>query len=565
MKRLKRDYQLIQLQPFVRLFKSQLFLITLGVLLNLATLFAGIALLGVSGWFLTATAIAGLTALGIKSFNFYTPAASVRFLAMLRTAGRYGERLVTHQATLKILTQIRIWLWQKLQPLSVSQLSRFKRGEVLNRLLTDIDILDQLYLRVMTPIISYFLLSLFLIIGVSFWQVELAINLGLVLCGLGISLPTFGYFFAKSPAVNVLNAKRVYRLSVLELLDCQMEFTLFGCFEQFKSSLAEFETQLYTTQLSLVKRNALLQSLLILSHGLLLIVTLYWLGRGYLGNHGADMAVTFSGAEMALVVFVVIAFMEVIMPLLTSSQQLSACVMAAGRINEITQQQPAVCYGSDKQSALTGQLSITNLHFGYDEKNVLSNVSLDVNAGEHIVVMGHSGCGKSSLLSLITRLQLPSSGMITLAGKPIEQYSEAALCKSITYIEQKPQIFSASLRDNLAIALADGVQVTDAELKSVLDDVELTYLLESQGLNLWIGDGGRQLSGGEKTRLSIARALLRNAPLVLLDEPTEGLDIETEQVIFELIFDVFKEKTLIMVSHRALPSQQGVRCFNMSC
>ena len=130
------------------------------------------------------------------------------------------------------------------------------------------------------------------------------------------------------------------------------------------------------------------------------------------------------------------------------------------------------------------------------------------------------------------------------------EYSERALRQSITLIEQQPQIFSATLKDNLMIALADGEEVDDSILEKVLLKVELAYLLEQQGLNLWVGDGGRQLSGGELRRLSFARALLRDAQLILLDEPTEGLDIVTEQKMMNLMLDIFSENTLIIVTHR---------------
>ena len=125
--------KLSELLPFIKMFKSRWQAMALGMLLGMITIAASITLLGLSGWFLSATAVAGLTALGIKNFNFYTPAAGVRFLAVLRTVGRYGERIVTHDATLKLLANIRIWLWQKLQPLSFAQQSQFKRGDILSR------------------------------------------------------------------------------------------------------------------------------------------------------------------------------------------------------------------------------------------------------------------------------------------------------------------------------------------------------------------------------------------------------------------------------------------------
>ncbi|MCL1078375.1 thiol reductant ABC exporter subunit CydC [Parashewanella spongiae] len=538
------EHKLSELLPFIRMFKQQWTLISLGMLLSMLTLTAGIALLGLSGWFLSATALAGLTALGIKQFNFYTPAAGVRFLAIVRTVGRYGERLVTHQGTLQILTQIRIWLWRQLQRLSISQVSKLRRGDVLNRLLTDIDTLDQLYLRILAPLMSYFILSLFFSCVIGFWDEQLAWIIGLGLLFIGVLLPFVGYLSAQRPAIAVIEAKRQYRIELLDLLTNQLEITMYAALSRYRSKIELTEQRLYQVQLWLIQRNALLQAGLILLHGLILIVALYFAGNGAIAG-------SISGPVFALIVFVMMAMMELLIPLSLSSQQLSACVLAASRINQLTEQHAQFEYGSVQEQAITGNLNILDGYFGYtDEQVVLKKLNLSILDKQKVAFVGHSGCGKSTLLKLLTRQQNLQSGTILLDGKPIESYSELALSQSITYVEQSAQIFSASLKDNLLIALADGEIVSDKKLISTLRQVGLEKLLNDDGLDLWIGDGGRLLSGGERRRISIARALLRTAPIVLLDEPTEGLDLNTEKQILELIFDVWKDKTVLVVTHK---------------
>ncbi|MBE8166828.1 MAG: thiol reductant ABC exporter subunit CydC, partial [Shewanella sp.] len=495
-------------------------------------------------WFLSATALAGLTVLGIKQFNFYTPAAGVRFLAIVRTVGRYGERLVTHQATLQILTQIRVWLWQKLQRLSISQVGKLRRGDVLNRLLTDIDTLDQLYLRILAPLVSYFLLSIFFALVIGYWNAQFAWTIGSGLLLIGLLLPVVGYLNAKQPAVAVIESNRQYRIGLLDLLTNQLELTMYGAISRYRAQVEHIEQRLYQAQLWLINRNALLQSGLIILHGVVLILALYLAGSGAIIG-------LISGPVFALIVFVIIAMMELLMPLSLSSQQLSACVLAASRINQLTEQQAQIEYGQVLEPAVTGNLNIVDGHFSYlDEQPVLQKLHLSISDKQKVALIGHSGCGKSTLLSLLTRQQNLQSGTILLDGRPIESYSEFALSQSITYIEQSAQIFSASLRGNLLIALADGETIDDQKLIKILQQVGLEKLLENCGLDLWIGDGGRLLSGGEKRRISIARALLRSAPLVLLDEPTEGLDPSTEKQILKLIFDVWKDKTILMVTHK---------------
>ncbi len=172
-----------------------------------------------------------------------------------------------------------------------------------------------------------------------------------------------------------------------------------------------------------------------------------------------------------------------------------------------------------------------------------------------MALLGRTGCGKSTLLQLLTRAWDPQQGEITLAGLPLTQYSESALRASMSVVPQRVHLFSATLRDNLLLAAP---QASDARLASTLTQVGLEKLLEDGGLNSWLGEGGRQLSGGELRRLAIARALLHDAPLMLLDEPTEGLDAGTEQQILSLLDTVTANKTVLMITHRL----RGLADFN---
>ncbi len=539
----KNSFELRSLIPFIWMFKDQWKSICIGLILAMVTIAASIGLLGLSGWFLSATAIAGFTALGIKNFNFYTPAAGVRFLAVLRTAGRYGERVVTHDATLKLLSQIRIWLWQRLQPLSFQQLLSLKRGDILSRLLTDINTLDQLYLRLLTPFISFILLVLGGGLALSIWMPLFAGYLVACMLLLGLLLPWFGFVLSKSSAIDELVAKNDYRNSLLEYCSYQIEFKLYSRLHSCQEQLLEIESKIYKAQAQLVRNQAVIQGSLFILHGALVVTALYVTASASLNGEIASPIV-------AMVVLAIMAVMELLMPVALSSQYLSACSLAASRINELTESAATTQFGDHDIAAKTGSLVIENLSIGYDQQDVLQHFDLNVEHGKSVAIIGHSGCGKTSLLSGICRLIEFRKGDIKLDGINIVEYSERALRQSITLIEQQPQIFSATLKDNLMIALADGEEVDDSILEKVLLKVELAYLLEQQGLNLWVGDGGRQLSGGELRRLSFARALLRDAQLILLDEPTEGLDIVTEQKMMNLMLDIFSENTLIIVTHR---------------
>ena len=172
---------------------------------------------------------------------------------------------------------------------------------------------------------------------------------------------------------------------------------------------------------------------------------------------------------------------------------------------------------------------------------------LQAQPGEHIAILGRTGCGKSTLLQLLTRAWDPQHGEILINEQPISALSETTLRQSISVVPQRVHLFSATLRDNLLLAAP---HASDDTLSAMLCRVGLDKLLEGDGLNARLGEGGRQLSGGELRRLAIARALLHDAPLMLLDEPTEGLDATTESQMLELIGDAMRDKTVLMVTHR---------------
>ncbi len=204
-----------------------------------------------------------------------------------------------------------------------------------------------------------------------------------------------------------------------------------------------------------------------------------------------------------------------------------------------------------QQTAVPAQvaLQLQDITFAYDgqAQNALEGVNLSVSAGSRIALLGRTGCGKSTLLQLLTRAWDPQHGNVLFNDVPLRVLSEHALRKTVSVVPQRVHLFSATLRENLRLAAPEA---SDDVLSAMLERVGLHKLLEDDGLNSWLGEGGRQLSGGELRRLAIARALLHDAPLMLLDEPTEGLDATTESQILDLLANAMVGKTVIMVTHR---------------
>jgi len=225
-------------------------------------------------------------------------------------------------------------------------------------------------------------------------------------------------------------------------------------------------------------------------------------------------------------------------------------VASALRITQITGQQPEVTFSTTLSEVPEHlALCLADVSFAYEGQAqlALDHINLTIPAGTHVAVLGRTGCGKSTLLQLLTRAWDPAQGQILFNDTPVSEMSEPALRKTVSMVPQRVHLFSATLRDNLLLA-APGTG--DDLLAAMLEKVGLHKLLEDEGLNSWLGEGGRQLSGGELRRLAIARALLHDAPLMLLDEPTEGLDATTERQILDLLEKEMQGKTVLMVTHR---------------
>ena len=537
------------LLPYLALYKRHIWLLTLGVVLAIVTLLASIGLLTLSGWFLSASAVVGVA--GIYSFNYMLPAAGVRGAAIIRTAGRYFERLVSHDATFRVLQHLRVFTFSKLLPLSPAGLARFRQGELLNRVVADVDTLDHLYLRVISPLIGALVVIVVVTAGLSILDVTLALTLGGIMLVTLLVLPPLFYRAGKPAGESITQMRGQYRQQLTAWLQGQAELMLFSASDRYRKQLEKTEQRWQDAQRRQAELTALSQALLLLIGGVA-VVAMLWLTSAGVGGNSQP------GALIALFVFCALAAFEALAPVTGAFQHLGQVIASARRITQITGQQPEVTFAAGEGQAF-GQISLTlnQVTFSYPQQPspALENISLQVGAGEHIAILGRTGCGKSTLLQLLTRAWDPANGEILLNDQPLTRLNEATLRQAMSVVPQRVHLFSATLRDNLSLA-APGA--SDIQLMKALERVGLEKLLEDSGLNAWLGEGGRQLSGGELRRLAIARALLHDAPLMLLDEPTEGLDATTESQILDLLAEVMREKTVLMVTHRL----RGLARFN---
>ena len=537
------------LLPFLRLFKFAKLPLFLGLVLMITGLASSIGLLTTSGWFLAATAIAGLGTL----FNFFYPSASVRGLAIGRTLFRYFEKLVTHDATFRILAKLRVQVFEKIIPLSPGVLNRYRNSDLLNRLVSDVDTLDSLYLRLIAPFITAIFVILAMCIGLSFVNAPLALGLGASLLLLVFVIPTVFYQLGKKFGDKLVHSRALYRTQFLEFIQAQAELLLFNAEDKLKDNMAKTEANWQADQQKEANLSGFSTALSLFLNGLIIAAMLWFSSQAEFGNDEYRMAF------IALFTFAALASFEILMPLGSAFLHIGQVIASAERVTDIIEQQPLVTFNGKAEfdQNATTLIETKDLSFTYPERQnrALENLNLTIQKGRKVAILGKTGSGKSTLLQLLVRNYDANQGELFLAGKPITDYAEDTLRSQFCFLTQRVHVFSDTLRQNLQFARA--VNISYEKMIEVLNQVGLGKLLEQeQGLDIWLGDGGRPLSGGEQRRLGLARILLNDAPILLLDEPTEGLDRETERQILRLILAHAENKTLIMVTHRLTAIEQ---------
>lgn len=526
------------LRPYIALYKHYFWQIVIGLSLAILTLFASVFLLSLSGWFLASTAVAGVA--GLYTFNYMLPAAGVRAAAIVRTASRYAERLVDHNTTFKILAYLRTLAFRKILPLSANQLAQYQKADLLNRFIVDIDALDHLYLKLFSPIVTALIIIVMLFVGLSYINLPIALIISIILTITLLAIPVIFYHAGKQLGETLAKQQSEYRALLINYLQGQAELTLFNAQDRYRVKLDQLESNWLYHQQKQSTLVALSSALVVLIAGFLTLLVL-WLITHY----------TLSPL-VALFVFVCLASSEILAPIPTAFIFLGQVLASAKRTTALFNQTPDIKFTEQGKviDLTTAKLQFNDISFSYPNQPfaVLNHFSLTIEDGKHIGLIGKTGCGKSTLLNLVTRTWDPTSGNIFINDTPINQLDEPTLRQVIAVVPQVITIFSDTLRKNLLIG---DPKASDQQLIDVLQKVELSKLLSTEhGLDLPLGQGGRSLSGGEIRRIGIARALLHNSPLVLMDEPTESLDQQTEQQIIQLIKQTCQNKTLLMVTHR---------------
>lgn len=532
------------LWPLIKLWRAHRSLLLLGMLLSFLTLLAGIGLLSLSGWFISAAAFAGLTASTALAFNYFLPSAGVRLFALIRILSRYGERVVTHEATFRILSDLRVRFYTALEPLAPGYLARHHSGEMLTRMVSDIDALDNLYIRVLTPILVALGIMILVLCYVQFFNGILAgIMLGMLLITL-LLIPFLLARLGKKPGQDQIHLTTQLRTRVVESTQGMADLLLLNRWQEASAQIEQDSYALLNTQLKMAVIQGLASALLLLLSGLTLWLVVYAAIPLVNTAH-------LNGANLALLALTALAAFEALAPITLAAQYWSKIKLAAQRLQDISLAKPEVVYPEQSPTLPTHHdVQLRDITFGYrPDQPVLTRFSLAISEGEHIALVGPTGIGKSTVIQLLARFFEPQQGEIQIGGIPIQRLSENDLRKMITVITQRPHLFSGTLRNNLLVA---NPNASDAECVHALQQVQLQEWFEQlpEGLDTWLGEGGTQLSGGQLRRLAVARAVLHRAPIWLLDEPTEGLDAETEAAFWQSLLPLMQDKTVLIISHQ---------------
>ncbi len=532
-----------KLRLFIRFSKKQWLYLSLGILLSTITIIASIGLLSVAGYLICGAAIAGFT-MTAATYNYLLPATAVRFFALIRIISRYGDRVLTHEATFRILKDLRVWFYKILEPLAPGYLLTHRSGDLLNRMITDIDALDKVYLRLLTPFFSCFILVILTGLFLYFFSTDISLYVTVLLLIATIITPYFAFYLGKIPGQNVLTNLALLRINVIELSNYLMDLILYGKVQQRIDCLLTQNFALLQQQ----QRQALIRGMInawisILTSLSLLVVLL--IGIPMVNEQ------QLAGANLGLLVLLVFAVFEAVNALPQACQYIGETTLAANRIIELTQSKPAVQFGNANFNLDDYQFSFKNIRFQYpgNPRKIFDNFSLNLSFGTHTAIIGSTGVGKSTLAYLATRCFDPNAGEIVLGQRSLKLFSEDQLRENICYVSQNSHLFHTSIRENLLIAKPTAV---DDELLAALQMVNLKeeVLQLPDQLNSIVGEFGKQFSGGQIRRLALARAFLKAAPITILDEPLEGVDAATAAIIWKNLGNYFSGKTLIVITHQ---------------
>jgi len=540
------------MKTYIRLLK--LFAPALPTML-LALLAAWLCMLTSIGLMASAAYLIARAALHPMIYELWLAIVAVRFFGISRAVLRYAERYISHDATFRILTNLRIFCYECLEKIAPAKLVGYKSGELFGLLIEEIDVLKDFYLRVLSPPLTA-ILTMATVSGVLFFYSPTAAVLLITAFSLiGLGLPYLAYQYNRSENAHLGEAKGTYKSECIDIIHGLSDIKVFHYGDKKSAIIQRIASQITNQERQIFRTTALADAGAELIANLALLAILGCLIPLVRSNQ-------INGIHLAVFTLAVQSSFEAVLPLPSVWHYCSAGLAAAKNLFKISQLDISTKPPSEKSSNSTGNkvLLLDKLDFSYKETTpIFKSLSFSIAPGEKVAIVGASGSGKSTLFNLHLRLWNQSSGMLYLNNVPYDAMTGEAIRHEFRAITQNTYIFQGTIADNFRILYPDS---TEDEILAALQKAELHDFIASLPNNIHtnIGEDGNRLSGGQRQRLAIARALCRPAPILLLDEPTASLDSITAQNIMDTILQTLDNRTMLLITHdlRGLTSMDRI-------
>jgi ATP-binding cassette, subfamily C, bacterial CydC len=518
------------------------------LLLAAATILTGIGLMSSSGYLISRAAERPMLV------DLFVVTAAVRFFGISRAVVRYFDRVVSHEMTFNILSSMRSLLFRKLDSLSLKWLMGRRSGDLLARLVTDIDTLQNVYLRIISPSIVAVFITGITCLALWFFDPVLSLATLFFLLLSGIVLPMLAVHLAKGIGKNDVELKSGFKAYLVDRIQGLQELLWLGKKKNTRNDANIMQAKLDSLHHKNAGITGLLEGLHSLSTNLgmfaMLILSIPLVLSGQI-----------PGVMLAMLTLGVLSSFEAVQNLGNAFQQYEPSRESSDRFFSVVESRQIIAE-PEKPETVTdwNDISFRRISFSYETENItLKNISFEIPQLSKTAIIGSTGSGKSTLVNLMLRFWDPGSGNISIGGTDIRNIESDKLRSLFAVVSQDAYIFNRTLRENLLIA---SPTATDDELTEVLTKVGLNTF--ANDLNLNAGNFGARLSGGERQLLALARALLKDAPIWIFDEPTANLDVKTERKILDAIWATAGQRTMIMITHRLLDMEKMDQIIVMS-